>query len=239
MNPLITYPLFKALDDNGNPLRGGKLYTYEVGTTTPKTTYSDYDFQTSNANPTILNARGEATIYTKGETKLVLKDSSDVTIWTADNVGSSFLTTLANEGTPSVLGLKNFVTGGTTTITNFDDGQYGQEITIIAEHTISITDGSSILLHGNHSLQLVATDTLTLIFNDDDKWHQKSVSYNGAVITDTTTNLEDVSNAINTTNKGLGKRVWNTTTSLWVFASGTAAADAWVNEAGQTAHSPV
>lgn len=178
MSALITYPLFKAFDDNGNPLNAGKLYTYEVGTTTAKTTYSDYDLSTPNANPVILNSRGEATIYSEGATKLVLKNSSDVTIWTADNVGSSFLATLDDDATPSVLGRRYFVTGGTTTITNFDDGEYGQEILIIAEHSVTITDGASIVLKNSRNYDMLAGDTLTLLFNDDDVWYEMARSVN-------------------------------------------------------------
>jgi len=83
---LIRNAKFQAFDDDGNVLTGGKLYTYEPGTSTPKATYSDYDLQTANANPVVLDSRGEATIYGTGSYKLVLKDSDDVTIWTEDNV---------------------------------------------------------------------------------------------------------------------------------------------------------
>src|SRR5210317_408910 len=104
MTAPTTNPLFQAFDHNGNPLSGGKLYTYEVGTTTLKTTYSDYDLQTANANPVILNSRGEATVYLAGPTKFLLKDSSDYTIWTFDNIGTGNIITLADEATPTVLG---------------------------------------------------------------------------------------------------------------------------------------
>ena len=55
--------------------------------------------------------------------------------------------TLANDATPSVDMGEYFVTGGTTTITDFDDGYVGQVITIIAEHAITITDGTNIFLN--------------------------------------------------------------------------------------------
>ena len=38
----ISYPKFQAFDSNGDPLSGGKVYTYQPGTSTPMTTYSDY-----------------------------------------------------------------------------------------------------------------------------------------------------------------------------------------------------
>ena len=88
---LSAYPKFQAFDDDGNPLIGGKLYTYKQGTTTPKETYSDVAGATPNANPVVLDSRGEATVFASGLYKYVLKDSDDVTLWTLDNIrGSDF-----------------------------------------------------------------------------------------------------------------------------------------------------
>jgi hypothetical protein len=87
---------------------------------------------------------------------------------------------LANDATPSVSGGKNFLTGGTTTITDFDDGVVGQEITIIAEHSIKITDGTNIFLSGSADFDMTATDTLTLICKADNKWYEVSRGDNGA-----------------------------------------------------------
>lgn len=81
----LTYPKFQSPALDGANLSGGKVYFYESGTTTPKDTYSDSDLSTPNTNPVILNARGEADIYLNGEYKIVLKDSTDTTIWTEDN----------------------------------------------------------------------------------------------------------------------------------------------------------
>lgn len=81
---MFQYPQFQAVDSSGNPLSGGKLYTYVTGTTTNKATYSDYALTTPNANPVVLDSRGEAEVYGTGVYKFVLKDSSDTTIWTID-----------------------------------------------------------------------------------------------------------------------------------------------------------
>lgn len=83
---LCPYPKFQGFDSNGNPLAGGKLYTYKAGTTTPLATYSDRAGTTANTNPVILDSNGEAVIYLIGDYKFVLKDSNDVTIWTLDNI---------------------------------------------------------------------------------------------------------------------------------------------------------
>jgi hypothetical protein len=43
----------RFFDLNGNPLSGGKLYTYEAGTLLPKVTYTDSSESSTNTNPVI------------------------------------------------------------------------------------------------------------------------------------------------------------------------------------------
>ena len=78
---------FRALDDSGNPLAGGKLYTYAAGTTTPQTSYAAASGG-ANANPVVLDANGEASVYLDPSLayKFVLKTSADVTRWTEDDI---------------------------------------------------------------------------------------------------------------------------------------------------------
>lgn len=71
-------------DTAGDPLVGGKVYTYAAGTSTPKTTYQDSAATIANANPVILDSRGEAVIFWDGSYKVVLKDSLENTIYTVD-----------------------------------------------------------------------------------------------------------------------------------------------------------
>ncbi len=93
---LIPSPVMQFFDANGNPLVGGKLFTYAAGTTTPQATYTDYNGGTANTNPVILNSRGEAAVWC-GDSRyfMVLKDSDDVEIWTSDNVNGPNCPTLA------------------------------------------------------------------------------------------------------------------------------------------------
>jgi len=81
----LYYPKFKAFDTNGKPLVGGKVYTYNAGATTAQKTYGTASHTVTNTNPVVLNAAGEADIYATGTIKLILKDSSDHTLWTVDN----------------------------------------------------------------------------------------------------------------------------------------------------------
>jgi hypothetical protein len=84
---LLTPPKAQFFDANGNPLVGGKLYAYAAGTTTPQATYTDYAGGTANTNPVILDSRGEASVWL-GENpyKFKLTTSTDVEVWTVDNV---------------------------------------------------------------------------------------------------------------------------------------------------------
>lgn len=81
-------------DNNGNPLAGGKIYTYIAGTTTPATTYTSSTGGTANANPIVLDSAGRtpAQIWlTAGSAyKFVLKTSADVTIKTDDDIFASY-----------------------------------------------------------------------------------------------------------------------------------------------------
>lgn len=77
------------LDNGGIPLVGGKLYTFQAGTSTPKLTYSDQAGTVPNTNPVILNARGEAQIFWSGSYKVELRDALDNLIWSVDNIVES------------------------------------------------------------------------------------------------------------------------------------------------------
>lgn len=90
MANLAIIPKWRSLDANGNPLAGGKLYTYEAGTSTPLATYTTAAGDVANANPVVLNASGEASVYLAPGVsyKFELRNASDVVQWTEDNVYS-------------------------------------------------------------------------------------------------------------------------------------------------------
>ena len=85
-------PKLQFFDANGNPLVGGKLYSYAAGTTTPLATYTDSTETSANPNPVILDSRGEAGVWLSSFTyKLALYSSTDVLIWSVDNVNAAGL----------------------------------------------------------------------------------------------------------------------------------------------------
>lgn len=79
-------PRFREFDDNGDPLAGGKLWTYAEGTSTPKASYTDASGTVENTNPVILDAGGAAAVWLTGRYKLKLLTANDVPRWTMDNV---------------------------------------------------------------------------------------------------------------------------------------------------------
>jgi hypothetical protein len=78
-------------DNNGNPLSGGKLFSYAAGTTTPAATYTSSLGVTAHTNPIVLDSGGrvpggeiwltDGVIY-----KFVLQTSTNVLIATYDNI---------------------------------------------------------------------------------------------------------------------------------------------------------
>lgn len=63
MATLATNVSFQCLGLDGKPLAGGKVYTYEAGTTTPKNTYTTHEGDVPNTNPVILDQNGKAKIF--------------------------------------------------------------------------------------------------------------------------------------------------------------------------------
>ena len=90
---------WQFLDNNGSPLSGGLLYTYQAGTALAANTYTSASGVTPNSNPVVLNAGGRVAgeiWLTQGQAyKFVLKTSTGVTLGTYDNVpGANDLTAL-------------------------------------------------------------------------------------------------------------------------------------------------
>lgn len=138
---------WQFFDDSGNPLSGGKIYTYAAGTTTPQATYTSRDGLTPNTNPVILDAAGrtpqeiwatEGLLY-----KYVVKTSTDVLIRSWDNIGGSVVSsdlaanlasTTDNAKGDALIGFRQSGPSG------FLTGTVGRTVNDKLQETISVAD---------------------------------------------------------------------------------------------------
>jgi hypothetical protein len=117
MSALFTPPRYSPMSGNGASYPGAKLYFYTTGTTTPKNTYADSGLVTPNANPVVADGNGLfGSIYlAAGDYKVILKDSSDNTIWTVDPLSglgaADSLTTRGDLLTRDATGYKRLAVG--------------------------------------------------------------------------------------------------------------------------------
>jgi hypothetical protein len=91
MASLLPTTKLMFLGNDGNPLVGGKIYTFDTGTTTPRVTYQDAAGTIPNTNPVILDARGEALIFWSGSYRVRLEDALGNLIWSVDSVSEIIL----------------------------------------------------------------------------------------------------------------------------------------------------
>jgi hypothetical protein len=104
-------------DASGEPLVNGKIYFYESGTTTAKTTYADINNTIPNTNPVLLDASGrQPNIFFEGVAKATLTNNGDTQIVSRDPVGET-ATNFGDEWVSSRI-------YGTNSVVIASDGQY-------------------------------------------------------------------------------------------------------------------
>lgn len=95
-------PFLQAIDGNGDPIVGAKLYFYTTGTSTPQDTFAQSDLASGseNTNPVIADSDGRFGPIYLGTTdyKVILKDASDVTIETLDPLLVPTTSVITTEG---------------------------------------------------------------------------------------------------------------------------------------------
>jgi hypothetical protein len=114
-------------DNNGNPLSGGKLYTYAAGTTTPLVSYTTSAGNVARTNPIVLNSAGRVgdggeIWITSAQYKFVLTTSTDVLIATYDNIFGI--------GAASYQ-IQNFTGTGSQTVFTLSAASFGEDYTFV------------------------------------------------------------------------------------------------------------
>lgn len=83
---LLLQPKFTSLLADGTPNVGGSVYTYQAGTVTPLTTYSDSALTAENTNPIVLDANGQCDLWIAGPYKVIVQDANGVQLYAVDNL---------------------------------------------------------------------------------------------------------------------------------------------------------
>lgn len=170
MPQLLPPPKFRAEDSVGGPLVGGKLYTYQAGTSTPKDSYTSFTMGAANTNPVILDARGEASVWLDGAYRVRLLDADNNLIWDVDDVrdltGSQTFTNTTLAGTLTI---------SSTAVT------WSGNPTHSGNHTFS----SNVSFNGNTTIGNASSDALTInpnaISYPNNPTHSDNHTYSGNV----------------------------------------------------------
>lgn len=75
--------------DTDAPLSGGKVYTYEESSSTPKLSWNDEYKTAVNTNPVILDAIGQANIYLDGRYRIVVTDANNVELDSVESISDA------------------------------------------------------------------------------------------------------------------------------------------------------
>jgi hypothetical protein len=189
-------------DNNGDPLVGGKLFTYAAGTTTPQVTYTSATGVTPNSNPIILNGGGRVPSeiwLTDGlEYKFVLYSSTDQLIGSWDNIvgiNSNFVNFTAQQELQTATADQTVFTlttmqyaPGTNSLTVFVDGvnQYGPGATYAYVETDSTTVTFTNGLHVGAEVKFTTAQS-----NTSSATNAAQVTYDPAGTGAVATNVQD------------------------------------------------
>jgi hypothetical protein len=173
-------------DDNGVPLAGGLIYTYQAGSSTALVTYTENSGNIANSNPIVLDAAGRTPqqiwLLTGFSYKFVLQNSDGVLIQTLDNIypilqnapasapavpsGAILLWSGSTGSIPAGFVLCNGANGTPDLRDRFIIGagnSYAVNATggtadaIVVTHTHSVTDPGHIHAQGGESLRITPT----------------------------------------------------------------------------------
>lgn len=189
-------------DNNGDPLSGGKIYTYSAGTTTPQVTYTSAGGGTPHANPIILDAAGrvpggEIWLTDGLQYKFVIQTSANVLIGTYDNIigiNSNFVNyTNSQEIQTATAGQTVFTLTtmqyqpGTNSLSVFVDGvnQYGPGASYAYQETSSTVVTFASGLHVGAEVKFTTSAINASSYGDAEQ-----ISYTAPYSNSVTTNVE-------------------------------------------------
>jgi hypothetical protein len=177
---LAPYVFWQELDNDGEPLAGGKVYTYAAGTTTDKVTYTDADETAQNTNPIILDSAGRANIWLdEGTYKFVITDSNDVVIRTVDDFAGDAAGAIvsyyvsANLNLTAIYDNANIYASSTFTINLLPAATAGDgfqfRVLNTSTGTITIDPNSSETINGASTITIPA-NCWALVYCDGTNW---------------------------------------------------------------------
>ena len=174
-------------DSSGAPLASGTLTITDPDTDAAKNTFPTATLADANSGGVstayTLDSRGEIATQLWGrdgeDYKVLLKDSDAAQIYEIDEIRTppksrrATVTFTAADATPSIAEGTHFITNGTTTITDFDDGQVGDtiHITNLSNDIMTITANPSVIVLAQAlDCELEYYDTITLTMFTDQVW---------------------------------------------------------------------
>jgi hypothetical protein len=240
----------QLFDNNGNPLAGGKIFTYAAGTTTPAATYTNASGSIAHSNPIVLDGAGRVPSgeiwLTDGIAyKFVVEDSTSALIGTYDNlsgINSNFVAyTSQQEIQTATAGqtVFNLTTiqyqPGTNNLSVFVDGvnQYGPG----AQYAFVETDSDTVtFVSGLHVGASVKFTTAQL--NNSGSTDAENVSYTAPYTNAVTTNVEVVlSRTVNAADFGMDEAA-SPSTNANAIMDAIAALDAGIGKTGGVVYLP-
>ena len=172
-------------DNNGNPLSGGKLYTYAAGTTTPLATYTTSVGNVAHTNPIIFDSAGRVPggqiWLTDGNInyKFLLETSTSVLVGTFDNIptavsgtaaeivylpaGTGAVATTAQAKLRESVSVLDFMTTAQVASCQARDGTDVTAAVLLARNKVMLQGGSLYFPTGSYVIDDTALQNLSMV----------------------------------------------------------------------------